>query len=141
MYTNSPLALKYMAYFIKNCMDRKKNWDSIEFVNYLISKNYSKRVASNYASRINRIEKELDVDIVKMVANKEKYTMLLTQIAKYSNASSKTKGQLYSIGGTLRAALRRFTEFNLGVIPDDYPRAYKLGVRITIQNTSKDLRK
>lgn len=109
------------------------NWDRESFRNYLIkNKKLSARVASDNVSRCNRVERDLDLDLMKFIKTVDSYKELLIKIERYSEEVATDGKAVSGLAGTLRKATRYFLEYKVGSNNAlRYPLAYNLGKRYT----------
>ena len=110
-------------------MSAKKQliWNREEFLVFLIQKKkLSNRVAKNYVSRCNRVERELHVDLIDSTKSEKNYVELMQSILVYASKNVETVVAEYAMAGTLRLAVRCFAEYQWGNVIKSYPRNYRL---------------
>ena len=108
-------------------VDKSSGWDRKQFLEYLVKKKkLSDRVASNYVSRCNRVEKELFVQLIEATKSEKNYVQLMQSILDFACKNTKTVVAEYALAGTLRLAVRCFAEYQWGNVIKSYPRNYRL---------------
>lgn len=102
--------------------------NKLKFTEFLIKrKHLSERVAKNYVSRCCRLERELSINLERETENLESYQKLLIKIATYVDKFATSTANGYSMGGTFRAAVKKYAEFNVGLKSKNYPTGYYFG--------------
>ncbi|EJG0483225.1 hypothetical protein REH77_02215 [Vibrio alginolyticus] len=99
--------------------------DLNQFENWLISYSaLSPKVAKDTKSRVNRIHKSICSELEQEIASKEGYLKLLAKIQVYSEQNTTTKAACYSLTGSLRSALKKFTIYKHPELSENLPTAH-----------------
>lgn len=95
------------------------------FEHWLLSNhNISPKVAKDMKSRVNRIHKSICSELEQKIASQEGYLELLAKIQVYSEQNTKTKTACYSLTGSLRSALKKFTCYKYPKLSNSLPTAH-----------------
>lgn len=122
---------------VPRCLEMHKNFiDSPElqaaFRRWLLDSGIASRVAGDYICRCRRIERELNVSLVRAVQSERPYVELMQKIRDYATSSAESASSTYSLAATLRRAARKFAEFLKGDLSHDYPDGRSANLRCKI---------
>lgn len=95
-----------------------------KFRKWLLNKNISKRVCSDYVSRCKRVQKGLNIDLYSAFSNKDDIIDIMLKIKIFADKHTPNKKSAYSLRGSLCLAVRYYIEFLYGDIFKDYLKIY-----------------
>lgn len=86
--------------------------DIEKYRNWLIEKKgITRTVASNYISRLKRVEKELNEDIDFCIETKNDYITLMEKTQTYIHKKEEDPKKRYALGASLRSAVKNYAIF------------------------------
>lgn len=98
-----------------------------EFRQWLIKeKGLSDRVAGDTISRCRRLNKEVIGSIDRSVSSTESYLSALREIGAYSIKNKEKYSSQYTLGSSLRVALKKYCEFINPTTHKNYPNIYSI---------------
>jgi DNA mismatch endonuclease (patch repair protein) len=90
-----------------------------EFQKWLLNKNISKRVCSDYVSRCKRIQKALNIDLYNTLKSKDKILNIFDEINSFTEEYTSNKKSANTLRVNLCVAVRYYIEFLYGDIFKD----------------------
>lgn len=108
---------------IENCIMTKEYhhiWDKKEFRTWLKDNSFNSKLSTDIISRCIRIERNLNIDLIKETSTIDSFSNLLYQISKYSESLFTEKTKVNNLRGVLYNAVKVFARYSNPNVFNEY---------------------